>query len=350
MSKTFRHPFTEQTWQHLQNDTRRRQQRTALQVFLFLGVLILVPSAVVDCWLFSQPVLARVELFFGVLSLIVLVLLRKGYELSRYAAYVFVALTGLVLWIITLMLETDMSTLLWIGIFPFIAFYLLGLRHGLVAHALFGLTIITTLVSGLYRLPYEITTQVTVNLTGILIAFGVFAYLYEYTNEQANRRWIRHSYTDPLTGLGNRQLFSLLLHKSHAQATRHHRSVSLILIDLDRFKTVNDTYGHVVGDHVLVELATLLSRSIRRSDTLIRWGGEEFIIIAPDTDIEHAHELAEKLRRTIQSHAFDTVGHITASFGVTQIKTEETEENAVRRADEALYRAKENGRNRIESA
>jgi diguanylate cyclase (GGDEF)-like protein len=333
---------------YLQQETRQQRQKLALMVFLFVGALILLPSAGVDYWLFGQPVLAGVEAFFGVLSVSFFLLFRRYEILPEIVSYLFVAISGIMIWLITTMLRTDMSTLLWAGIFPFIALYLLGIRHGLIAHVAFGVIMVATLVWYPDRIPYPVTTQLLVNFVGIMTAFGVFAFLYEYTNHRANRQWVQYSYTDPLTGLGNRQLFDLLFEKYCADALRHRRSLSLLLVDLDHFKRVNDTYGHVAGDRLLTELSEVMLAVVRKSDTLTRWGGEEFMIIAPDTDAKHARKLAEKLRRTIQTHTFETVGHITASFGITQIDPNDSKESAVRRADEALYRAKANGRNRIE--
>jgi diguanylate cyclase (GGDEF)-like protein len=342
--------FSKRNERYLYDEIRYQRQRLALKVFLFLGVLILFPSATVDYWMFSHKSLAFVELIFGVLSLSVLVLILLGFSLSPFASYVFVTMTGMIIWVITMMMETDISTLLWVGIFPFIAFYLLGIRHGLFAHILFTTIILSTLLLWPHQLVYNVNTQIIVNLTGILVAFGVFAYLYEYTSDLANRKWIRHSYTDALTGIGNRKLFSLLLDKYLASTARHDRPVTLVLIDLDHFKRVNDNYGHIIGDAVLVEVAILIRSSIRKEDTLTRWGGEEFMIILPDTNLDDAKALAEKLRSLIQHHPFKSIQQITASFGVAQVQQNLDIDANTQLVDAALYRAKENGRNRVEGS
>jgi diguanylate cyclase (GGDEF)-like protein len=127
--------------------------------------------------------------------------------------------------------------------------------------------------------------------------------------------------------------------------------ISLIIFDLDDFKRVNDTYGHTVGDVVLKKVAKEIKRHLRRSDLLARWGGEEFVIILPHTDLEGARLVAEKLRKALEDLSIEELKgeKITASFGVTQIVPGETIESAVLRADKALYRAKELGKNRVET-
>lgn len=154
--------------------------------------------------------------------------------------------------------------------------------------------------------------------------------------------------TDRLTQLYNRQYLDSIIEKEFARATRYQTAFSLILIDCDHFKTVNDTHGHQVGDLVLGELAQLLRESVRASDIVGRWGGEEFLLVLPDTGIASAARLSEKLRCAIDSHEFSVVLHKTASFGVTLLRPNETIKEFISRVDQALYRAKQNGRNRVE--
>jgi diguanylate cyclase (GGDEF)-like protein len=121
------------------------------------------------------------------------------------------------------------------------------------------------------------------------------------------------------------------------------------MFDLDHFKEVNDTNGHNIGDHVLRAVAQLVSDSIRAHDILTRWGGEEFMVLIPKTNQNQAGILAEKLRRLIEAHDFGNGLHVTASFGVTQFRDSDHADTFTARSDSAMYLAKENGRNRIES-
>ncbi len=155
------------------------------------------------------------------------------------------------------------------------------------------------------------------------------------------------SVRDHLTKLYNRIKLDEEFSKEISRAQRFQHPLSVIILDIDHFKDVNDTYGHLVGDSVLVELAKILENNIRSTDILGRWGGEEFVIICPETDSTGAENLAEKIRENIEKHSFSTVGNKTASFGVSQFISKDNEQQMIARADKALYDAKENGRNRV---
>lgn len=154
--------------------------------------------------------------------------------------------------------------------------------------------------------------------------------------------------TDPLTGLNNRRWFDEVLSLDMLRAQRYATPLSLVLYDIDHFKSINDTHGHLVGDKVLMQLSELIASRIRGTDELFRWGGEEFAILLPGAAAQMAVDLAKSLRDLISDAAFEGVGKVTCSFGVAQYDGTETAEEFVARADAALYRAKMNGRNRIE--
>lgn len=159
---------------------------------------------------------------------------------------------------------------------------------------------------------------------------------------------INQSTTDALTGIANRTHFNPLFEHSLYIAQRQETPLSLIFFDIDHFKSVNDTYGHLVGDNVLRHLANIVKNSLRKSDIFARWGGEEFIIILPNSSISSAANIAEVLRMKIENEEFAIVKHITCSFGVTQIQENEEGEKLLIRLDKLLYSAKNNGRNRVE--
>jgi diguanylate cyclase (GGDEF)-like protein len=155
------------------------------------------------------------------------------------------------------------------------------------------------------------------------------------------------SFTDRLTGLYNRTKLDEILQEELQRSQRYHQTFGLVILDFDYFKEVNDTYGHQVGDLTLKEIAKLLTEHLRTTDTAIRWGGEEFIIIYLNTDKEEVLQLADDLRQKIEHHPFETVGKRTASFGVTLWQEDDTMDTIIQRADKGLYNAKEQGRNRI---
>jgi diguanylate cyclase (GGDEF)-like protein len=154
--------------------------------------------------------------------------------------------------------------------------------------------------------------------------------------------------TDGLTGLSNRQEFNRLLDLEIERATRYETPLTLIMYDLDHFKRVNDSFGHDAGDSVLRTVAELSNQKLRSTDLHGRWGGEEFMIILPQSALEAAQDAAEKLRQTIANHTFANVGHVTASYGVVELAPQENSKSLAQRVDAALYRAKDRGRNRVE--
>ncbi len=153
--------------------------------------------------------------------------------------------------------------------------------------------------------------------------------------------------TDTLTGAWNRRHFEQELQRELIQSRRYGEPLSLLMFDIDHFKAVNDRYGHLAGDAVLVGLTRLVQQNLRAADTLARWGGEEFVIMMPHCGASEAVGLAEKLRALLAVHSFESVGQVTASFGVAQCNPEDLPQSWLRRADLALYQAKAEGRNAV---
>jgi diguanylate cyclase (GGDEF)-like protein len=160
------------------------------------------------------------------------------------------------------------------------------------------------------------------------------------------------AHTDDLTGLSNRRFFYLTAQKEWERAERYGRPLSAIMFDIDHFKQINDTYGHVTGDKLLIALANRCRNALRATDILSRYGGDECILILPETGITEARHVAERLRMNIASAPFETDGHtltITISLGIATLGANCTSlDELIRHCDEALYRAKRAGRNRIE--
>lgn len=181
------------------------------------------------------------------------------------------------------------------------------------------------------------------------LAFGVLAIRERRAREMAQRELERLSVTDKLTQLYNRLRTDTVLEAEVGRAERYGAKLSVMLFDIDHFKEVNDHFGHQFGDQVLVGLAEEVRHNLRENDVAGRWGGEEFLVIAPHTDLNGAKKLAEKLRQRFEAHDFGGDQRITASFGVAEWRPGDTSGNLIGRADRALYRAKNNGRNRVET-
>lgn len=171
-----------------------------------------------------------------------------------------------------------------------------------------------------------------------LLAIIVHAIIWYYLGKIIDR-YKQLSYKDSLTGLYNRRYFYEILEMEFKRARRNNISISLLFIDVDNFKKINDTYGHKYGDHVLVKLANTLKKEIRDVDIISRWGGEEFIVLLNDTDIDGSRVVAERLRVAVEKQKFQT--DITISIGVTSSDGSISIEKIVSLADDALYKAKE---------
>ena len=155
---------------------------------------------------------------------------------------------------------------------------------------------------------------------------------------------------DNLTGIANRDGFEESFSLEIKRARENNLPLSLMLFDIDHFKSVNDTYGHQAGDNILIEMASIVSSNIKSNDMFARWGGEEFILLMPNTTLEGAFSLSEKLRRMIEAHHFSYTDSITASFGVAEFQADDNKTSLFQKADDALYAAKKNGRNRVEKS
>lgn len=161
----------------------------------------------------------------------------------------------------------------------------------------------------------------------------------------------RLSRIDPLTGLSNRRSFSTDALRIFQLAIRHQRKLSCAMLDIDFFKHVNDSYGHDFGDKVLIAVAKTCKKKLRKTDLLARFGGEEFCFLFPETDLNSAALIAERLRHaisTLEFHSEENRFSVTVSIGVSKLlDLNDNMENMLKRSDDSLYKAKENGRNRV---
>lgn len=192
--------------------------------------------------------------------------------------------------------------------------------------------------------------------SGDLVRVGdvIFKYLAGQNIEAAYHEEIyRMTISDGLTGIANLRAFEEFLEREFARSKRYQRELSVLMLDIDHFKEINDTYGHLTGDYVLRDLGELLHRRMRREELVARYGGEEFALVLPETDAEGARRYAETLRHMIEHHDFRFEGRtltVTASFGVGTFELSMSEpRELVAAADRHLYRAKQVGRNRVES-
>ena len=170
---------------------------------------------------------------------------------------------------------------------------------------------------------------------------------YHYTKYKLQEELKQIAITDDLTGAFNRRKLNEVLRYEMDRAKRRRDTLSILILDIDHFKNVNDTYGHQVGDAVLVEMTKVIRDCLRDSDYVIRYGGEEFLACLPKTPSHTAVKVADRLRSIIAEHEFDAVGHITASIGIAEYDYGESQDAYISRADQRLYEAKQAGRNRV---
>ena len=171
------------------------------------------------------------------------------------------------------------------------------------------------------------------------------------TLKSENIKLKEYTRIDPLTKMYNRQFMDEYLHEEIERAERYNIKFSMIIVDIDFFKKINDTYGHQVGDKVLKRIAELFKLAVRKSDISFRYGGEEFLIALPETDLSGAYSVANKLRKTIEETVFENIKQqVTVSVGLAERKKNTSIEELIYNVDMALYEAKRNGRNQVRIA
>jgi diguanylate cyclase (GGDEF)-like protein len=274
---------------------------------------------------------------------------------------VVVVFSRLVLWRLGLLPETgalgDAITMAaWVPAIFLLAFLVFGTRRGLQVSilvylgfvAVYGPTAVAVLLGRASGTSALVAHTMTVSYLVLLpLTWALASRLERLVAERARADVLaEQATTDPLTGIANRRLLDDELGRMIAQAHRYGLPLSVVLMDLDHFKAVNDEHGHDTGDRVLVETVERVEASVRDADLLGRWGGEEFLLLAPHTDHEAACALAERCRAAIGGTAME-VGEITASFGVATLDAADDARTLFRRADLALYTAKQEGRDRV---
>lgn len=186
----------------------------------------------------------------------------------------------------------------------------------------------------------------------LLIYCIIITYLTEsYKRKQfaAARELLALSVKDPLTGIYNRAKFDWDIDKWINYSKRYGNPLSIILFDIDNFKSINDSYGHLVGDSVSKKVVALIKDSIRNTDVFARWGGDEYVILLPNTNLQEAKEMAERMRVCIRNNLYDPVKNVSCSFGVAALKKDETADSFFHKVDDLLFQAKAGGKDRVVS-
>lgn len=306
----------------------------------------------------SYETLMRLVLFlFALYSLVFLLLKNKLDRIHELGFYTLVTLDIVGTYAYQLMFgnaEVAIYSATWLAFVYIFAFFVFEPRRALTV----GIGIATPLMLigfGSYfmrGLPIEsLHGLLRANFASsqvLLFAYAASRWRESYVKKKVEAAMSAQlALTDALTGIMNRRAVEGLLEREMAKASRYERPLSLILLDLDHFKKINDTYGHARGDVVLKTLAKLIETNLRLEDSLGRWGGEEFIVVCSETGLEPALGVAERLRLIVADHDWDMP--VTASFGVAQWQASETLSEFFERTDKALYSAKQSGRNCVKS-
>ncbi|WP_419765897.1 MAG: GGDEF domain-containing protein [Arcobacter sp.] len=259
----------------------------------------------------------------------------------------------------------EINNMFFILLYPIASFSIRGPKEGI----LWSIVLLSILISifTLFSFPYNKYSFLFFCVAYLMVSYLLYFYRYyeimrfksineelenivkERTKELeiSNKKLEKLASTDGLTKLLNRTKLNDSLETEIKRASRFKHIFGVIILDIDYFKSTNDTHGHNVGDKVLEEFASILKTKTRVTDIVGRWGGEEFVIICPQTNIEGIKKLAEELRYAIESNSFSIIGQKTASFGITLYCEGDTIKSLISRADKALYKAKEEGRNKV---
>ncbi len=327
-----------------------------LNMFCLIGVIFIFPISILTFRL-QNYLLFTLDLLVMAFFVSSFFYLRKT---SRFdtASHIFIHSLFVLMLYLVYSGGVENTGPVWIFIFPVTAIFLYDLKRGLNYTLVF-----TGLVLVIFSLPdhsfnatvypMEFKIRIFVSYMTIVIITAVYEYSRQETflrMKELSRQLDIMAKHDALTGLLNRRGIYDRLEYEHTRMTRNKNSFSILLGDIDFFKTINDQYGHATGDHALKRLARLFEEQTRSQDLVARWGGEEFLILLPDTNIKGAYTLGEKIRRAIENLTVEYSQKqvkFTMSFGVAEMAHDRPYEEGITMADRQLFKAKRQGRNKV---
>ena len=314
-------------------------RKRAMQRFAFVGVIFLLPFAIDNFW-HERYVVGAASLVFTLMLVIDGIAVRRQRPPPiPYGLTLIPAMTA-----IGVALESAGI----IGVFwcyPLVLFCYYAMPQRLANVCSVAVLVVTSVLVYYFAgaaLMLRVTATLTVTIIVVNTILGIILDL--------QRKLLDQAITDPLTGAYNRRRLDTVLEQAIERNRRKPTPASLLLIDVDHFKRINDEFGHAVGDRVLKQLVALMAERTRKIDSLFRIGGEEFLLLLADTRETDATEAAEHLRIVIADSTLVPEMRLTVSIGVSELQAHDTVQTWIRRADEALYAAKHAGRNRVVSA
>lgn len=323
---------------------RRTVLNVVLRVIIFSGSVF-----VINNWFKGLKVLALIELAVVLLSIGILCIHRKTPHLTFWASVFLFSVYAVIL--VGIYLVPFMAALYtWLFLIPVLSYLLLGIALGNVFTSVFVVAGVAILFNDQFSASPAMPPISVANIGLCLSAIWALSYTYEYKRAAVVKRLQQMAAIDPLTGLNNRLLLESIFDMLCESLPEKRKSVSMLLIDLDHFKTVNDKYGHDVGDKVLINVSSLINDVRRRNDWAFRLGGEEFCMLIPDTSECQGIQIAERIRSAIEKTIpIDGVAiNITVTIGVSHWPADgKTLNQLYKVADNRLYEGKKNGRNKV---
>ena len=330
------------------DDFRLIRKLNLINLFFIIEILIFSTFTFINFFKLHDYTIATFDFVSAIVFVAAFLDLRFNKSFNRSKWITTVSLVGFLI-LFAQTNQNDSFGLIWTVIAPVVIITLHGHNEGLKLSVIYALLLLTSALVGVGEWQHGDWNYVSFTRLSIgLIVVVIVAYLGERSIDKFQQSLHELSVTDYLTRLYNRRKIDELLLLEIKNSKRYHTPLSVIILDIDFFKQINDQYGHLVGDKVLIELAQFLRKEIRDTDYIGRWGGEEFIIINPHTSEKDAFMFAQRLRLHIEMHSFETVKNLTCSFGVCEYsQTNNTMYKIISCADSALYKAKELGRNGV---
>lgn len=325
-------------------------------LYCLIALVVLCVFAV-EAFVQQQTFHARVLLIFAILTVGCFIHVRLTGN-TRHTAAMIVTLLGLLCLFLFYTGGIAGTGPLWYFVFPLVALFILRLWAGVLAVVtLLILTLVLTL-PGYFNLHPAIYTQTFLErFFAVYLTVSTIAFFYAYARtstqlltDNLNRNYQNLANTDDLTRLPNRRRMTEMLYQEVGRTRRNNGTFSIINFDIDSFKKVNDVYGHDAGDVILKAVPDIIRNVLRGQDVCSRWGGEEFLVLLPDTPTSGARQVAERLRRAFEQYRIlygELIMSVTVSLGVCEYRSADNLEDCIKQADKNLYKAKASGRNCI---
>ena len=321
-----------------------------LNAFLIIGITTFVTFALLNAFISRDLSVALLDTAAAALFLGSFIDLRRSQNIRRAVFIASLTLSLFMIFFVSVNQNKNFG-MIWTIFVPIFVISLYGHTKGLIISTLYYLVIFSLAYRGLDL--WGGTVWDAVALTRFVIASCVLVFVVfitEYAFDKLQTELNELSITDALTQLFNRRKMDEIISGEIEKVKRYETGLSLVILDIDDFKQINDTYGHPVGDEVLQELSKLLRQGIRHVDAVGRWGGEEFVIVLPRTSQNEATKIMERLAETIRTHDFPVIDKLCCSFGICTVTgTDFEKRHLITCADDALYRAKNGGKDRVVS-